>query len=85
MALTFDLLGANLLEAALWLDVRKAQAPARSFGAAPAAAWAAFRKRVPLDDVANESETMVAAEFLRTNLASAFYTGAPPPGDLPQH
>ena len=86
VALTFDLLAVNLVEASLWLDVRKAQDPHRSFGSAPTAAWTAFRKRLPLEDdskPANESKPMVAAEFLRLNPAAAFFTGASPPGTVP--
>ena len=82
VSLTFDLLAVNLVEASLWLDVRKAQDPHRSFGPAPTAAWTAFRKRLPLEDdskPANESKPMVAAEFLRMNPAAAFFTGASPP------
>jgi histidine ammonia-lyase len=83
VSLTFDLLAVNLVEASLWLDVRKAQDPHRSFGPAPTAAWTAFRKRLPLEDdskPANESRPMVAAEFLRMNPAAAFFTGVSPPG-----
>jgi histidine ammonia-lyase len=86
VSLTFDLLAANLLEASLWLDVRKTQDPRRSFGAAPAAAWAALRQRLPLEDdsrPALESKPMVAVEFLRDNPAATFYTGASPPGSTP--
>ena len=86
VSLTFDLLAVNLVEASLWLDVRKAQDPHRSFGPAPTAAWTAFRKRLPLEDdskPANESKPMVAAEFLRMNPAAAFFTGASPPGIAP--
>ncbi|HVW71238.1 MAG TPA: aromatic amino acid ammonia-lyase [Steroidobacteraceae bacterium] len=84
VALTLDLLAVNLTEASLWLDVRKRQDPQRGFGTAPTAAWLAFRKRLPLDEdgarPVTESKPMVAAEFLRSNLASAFYSGASPPG-----
>jgi histidine ammonia-lyase len=88
VSLTTDLLAANLVEASIWLDVRKTQDPKRSFGAASEAVWAAFRKRVPLEDnaptaVTNESKPMMAAEFLKANLASSFYTGASPPGIPP--
>jgi histidine ammonia-lyase len=41
------LLGEDLLTAAFWLDVRRAQAPSRDFGRAPTAAWTAFRRAVP--------------------------------------
>jgi histidine ammonia-lyase len=87
VALTNDLLAVNLVEASLWLDVRKTQDPKRSFGAAPTAAWAAFRKHLPLDDDAAKpaevSKPMVAADFLATNPAANFYTGVSPPGVIP--
>jgi histidine ammonia-lyase len=82
VALTYDLLGVNMVEASLWLDVRKAQDPHRSFGDAPTAAWTAFRKRLPLQDdsqPAEESRPMVASEFLRTHAPDAFFTGSNPP------
>ncbi len=82
VALTYDLLGVNMVEASLWLDVRKAQDPHRSFGDAPTAAWTAFRQRLPLQDdsqPAEESRPMVASEFLRTHAPDAFFTGASPP------
>src|SRR3984885_11773415 len=44
---TFDLLAHDLLTATLWLDVRKAQDPSRSFGDGPTAAWTAFPRIVP--------------------------------------
>jgi histidine ammonia-lyase len=87
VALTTDLLAVNLVEASLWLDVRKTQDPHRSFGSAPTAAWTAFRKRLPLDDDASKpvevSKPMVAADFLLTNSAASFYSGVSPPGVTP--
>jgi histidine ammonia-lyase len=87
VSLTIDLLAVNLVEASLWLDVRKTQDPGRSFGAAPTAAWTAFRKRLPLDDDASKplevSKPMVAAEFLTTSSAVSFYSGVSPPGVTP--
>jgi histidine ammonia-lyase len=78
---TFDLLGQDLLTATLWLDVRKAQDPARKFGDAPTAAWTAFRKLVPtlpnMDGVP-QSRPMAASAFLRSTPAANFYTGAQP-------
>ena len=80
---TFDLLGQDLLTATLWLDVRKAQDPARNFGAAPTAAWTAFRKVVPtlptMEGVPSQSRPMAASTFLRSTPAANFYTGAPMP------
>ena len=87
VSLTNDLLAVNLVEASLWLDVRKTQDPHRSFGTAPTAAWTAFRKRLPLDDDASKpaevSKPMVAADFVLTNLAASFYSGVSPPGVTP--
>lgn len=41
------LVGEDLLTATFWMDVRRAQVPARDFGRAPTAAWTAFRQAVP--------------------------------------
>jgi histidine ammonia-lyase len=85
---TFDLLSFDLLEGSFWLDARKTQGPERSFGAAPTAAWTAFRQRVPLRpgtapqgtaEQGSQSISMAAAEFLKTTAASSFYRGR----DLP--
>src|SRR6202163_995596 len=74
---TFDLLSFDLLEGSLWMDVRKAQDPKRSFGTAPTAAWTAFRQRVPLRQDSAEpgpqSTSLVASQFLKTTPASTFY------------
>jgi histidine ammonia-lyase len=74
---TFDLLAHDLLTATLWLDVRKAQDPSRNFGEGPTAAWAAFRKIVPLlpdlDGVPSQSRPLAAVTFLRATPASRFY------------
>jgi histidine ammonia-lyase len=79
---TFDLLSFDLLEGSLWLDVRKAQDPKRTFGAAPTAVWTAFRQRVPLrQDPAEErtqSTPQAAAQFLKTTAASTFYRSSEP-------
>jgi histidine ammonia-lyase len=81
---TFDLLGFDLLQGSLWMDVRKAQDPKRSFGLAPTAAWAAFRQRVPLREASSEQgaqlTSLVASQFLKTTAASTFYRGDTPPG-----
>jgi histidine ammonia-lyase len=79
---TFDLLSFDLLQGSLWLDVRKAQDPKRTFGAAPTAVWSAFRQRVPLrQDPAEErtqSTPQAAAQFLKTTAASTFYRSSEP-------
>jgi len=76
---TFDLLAHDLLTATLWLDVRKSQDPSRNFGDGPTAAWAAFRKIVPLlpdmEGVPTQSRPMAAAAFLKSTPASRFFAG----------
>jgi histidine ammonia-lyase len=78
---TFDLLGHDLLTATFWLDVRKAQEPSRSFGDGPTAAWAAFRKIMPLLPALDASppqpqpRPMAAAAFLKSTPAGKFYSG----------
>jgi histidine ammonia-lyase len=83
VATTMDLLAVDLLEAGLWLDVRKAQDPNRSFGAASTAAWRALRRVIPLEPdatkIPSESNDTIAAAFVRANPASGFYVGASPP------
>jgi histidine ammonia-lyase len=76
---TFDLLGHDLLNAAFWMDVRKAQDASRNFGDGPTAAWTAFRKIVPLlptlDGSPSQPRPMTAVTFLKTTPASKFYAG----------
>ena len=75
---TMDMLGLDLLEGSLWVDVRKAQTPGRNFGPAATAAWSAFRKQVPLrpgfDSSSTESETMAAAAFVHKTDPGQFYS-----------
>ena len=84
---TVDLLAENLLTGTYWLDVRKAQDPAREFGAASTAAWTAFRKVLPLQlDAANRPARPiheVAARFLRETPATGFFpAGLPAPLEM---
>ena len=86
---TFDLLSFDLAQGSLWMDVRKAQDPKRSFGAAPTAVWAAFRQHLPLrkgsldqqgsPDENSQSTSLVASQFLKTTAASTFYRGSGEP------
>jgi histidine ammonia-lyase len=80
---TYDLLGHDLLNAAFWMDVRKAQDATRNFGGAPTAAWTAFRKIVPLlpamDGSPMQPRPMAAARFLKATAAADFYGGEAPP------
>jgi histidine ammonia-lyase len=79
---TMDLLAHDLLEASLWLDVRKAQDPHREFGRAPTAAWSALRSKVPLvavsDGAAAGSDATIAASFVRNTDPASFYPTALP-------
>jgi histidine ammonia-lyase len=83
VATTMDLLAYDLLEASLWMDVRKAQDPRRSFGQAPTAAWSALRKKVPLiaepDEASSDSDATIAASFVRNTDPAGFYSSALPP------
>lgn len=81
---TMDLLAQDILTASYWMDVRKAQNNARNFGEAPAAAWTALRKIVPLDPAARPEQPIgdVTAAWLKANPATAFYpSGEEPSGD----
>jgi len=76
---TFDLLAHDLLTATFWLDVRRAQDPARKFGDGPTAAWTEFRKIMPvlpdLSGTPSQSRPMAAAAFLKKTPAGKFYSG----------
>ena len=84
VSVTTDLLALDLLEAGLWIDVRRTQDPGRSFGPAVTAAWLALRKQLPLEDdpasAAAESREAIAAAFVRSTPAATFYRGTSPPG-----
>jgi histidine ammonia-lyase len=77
---TVQILAQDLLTATYWLDVRKAQDPARSFGDAPTAAWNALRKAVPWrQDGAVQPDrpaALVAYSFLKANPAGNFFSSA---------
>ena len=79
---TMQLLGLDLLQGSLWLDVRAAQDPNRAFGAAPKAAWSAFRAIVPLRrnlaEPGVKSAIALANGFLRTTPASTYYPAGLP-------
>jgi histidine ammonia-lyase len=84
--LSFKLLGQDLLTAAHWMDLRKAQDPKRQFGAAPTAAWQAFRKTVPFQapagTVAERPLADVAYGWLKATAAASFHpTGMAAPGN----
>jgi histidine ammonia-lyase len=62
---TVRLIGEDLLTATFWLDVRHAQGPERSFGAAPTAAWTAFRRTVPFRQKPDERPPRPTGEIVR--------------------
>jgi len=80
---TMDMLSEDLLEASLWMDVRKAQTPGRAFGPAATAAWTAFRKELPLksgfDPSVTESESRLAASYVHKTDPETFYKTTLPP------
>lgn len=81
---TVDLLAEDLLTGTYWLDVRRAQDPAHTFGGAPTAAWSAFRKTLPfaLDATNRPARPLhdVAAQFIRDTAAGDFFpAGLPSP------
>jgi histidine ammonia-lyase len=81
---TLDLLGHDLLQAGFWIDVRKKQEPGRELGKAPAAAWSALRKAVPLKTAeqrvkASQSDDVLAALLVHTTDPETFYSSLLPP------
>jgi histidine ammonia-lyase len=83
VSVTMDLLGHDLLQASLWMDVRQAQDPQRHFGQATTAAWSAVRKVIPLrtgpDKMLSQSDPIRVAAFVKAVPASTFYAGTNPP------
>jgi histidine ammonia-lyase len=75
--LTTQLLAYDLLTATYWMDVRKAEDPARSFGKAPTEVWTEFRKVLPWQQDPDSRPDIpfgiIAYDFLKTNSASIFY------------
>ena len=75
-----QLLAEDLLTGTYWLDLRKLQDAHRAFGAAPTAAWTAFRRVVPFKPDAalalSRPVATVAAEFIRTHPIERFYGAA---------
>jgi histidine ammonia-lyase len=82
---TMMLLAADFATGTRWMDIRKVQDPSRDFGAAPTAAWQAFRKVSPLQPAPGQSAAVAALAFMQANPASTFYPGGPtmPASDYP--
>jgi histidine ammonia-lyase len=74
---TIELLAEDLLTGTYWLDLRKSQNPARTFGASPTAVWTSFRATLPFDGIGAASATQpiheIAAAFIRSHAAANFY------------
>jgi histidine ammonia-lyase len=74
---TVDLLAEDLLTGTYWLDLRRAQNPARSFGTSPTAVWTAFRSTLSFSGEGSIAAIRpiheVAAEFIRANAATNFF------------
>jgi histidine ammonia-lyase len=83
---TMMLLAGDLATGTRWMDVRKVQDPSRGFGAAPTAAWQAFRRVSPLQPPPGQSAAVAALAFMKANPASTFYPDGPamPGSDLPR-
>jgi histidine ammonia-lyase len=71
----YNLLASDLGSAAKLMDQRLAENPARTFGAAPTAALAAFRMAVP----AQTGSDAAARQFILNNLPATFYPKGEPP------
>ena len=78
---SFDLLGQDVLTGAFWMDVRKAQDPARGFGPGPTAAWTALRQVLPFklpDGAPSRPAAVVIRDFLQSHPAASLFAGGPP-------
>ena len=78
---TLDLLAEDLLSGTYWLDLRKAQAPGRSFGPAATSVWSAFRQILPMNGNAPGTPAVpvhdLAADFIHEHPAVEFYPNDP--------
>jgi histidine ammonia-lyase len=87
-----DILGQDMLNAAIWLDVRKLEGPDRQFGPGPTAAWTALRKVIPFRrDPAAPAPALSPSNRVRGFMAetdpASLYAGAAVPmpgGDNPK-
>jgi len=74
---TVELLAEDLLTGTYWLDQRKSQNAAVSFGASPTAVWTAFRATLPFNGAGPATATQpiheIAAAFIRSHAAINFY------------
>ena len=76
--LTTHLLALDLITSSNWVEIRKAQDPARRFGAAPTALLAGLRTILPLQPHAGPSYAEDAVYgLITTTPATRFYAGGP--------
>jgi histidine ammonia-lyase len=84
---SLGLLGLDLIRATFWMDLRKRQDAARTFGAAPTAVLGAFRAVVPFQQAPDQRPQhplgQTAYQFLSTNPPTKFYIGKAPPAPMP--
>jgi len=80
---SIDLLAEDLLTGTFWLDLRRHQDPARSFGAVVDGLLTKFREALPLEadpaTLPGGSIHAAAAGFIRAHPAAGFYRDAHPP------
>jgi histidine ammonia-lyase len=83
---TIDLLAEDLLTGTAWLELRKAQNPARGFGSSSTEIWTSFRKILPLNDDAAAARELpiheLAVGFIRDHASANFYRDDRPPPAL---
>jgi histidine ammonia-lyase len=77
---SFSLVGFDLSNGARWIEVRKAQGPARSFGVGVEPAYTAFRKAVPLvgdqpGGGPQNPEGLKVYDFMKATPATQFFAG----------
>jgi histidine ammonia-lyase len=72
------LLATDVVTGARWMDVRKAQDPARGFGPGPTAALAALRATVPLQPAPGQPAALAALAFIKATPAVSFMPAGPP-------
>jgi histidine ammonia-lyase len=88
VSVTLSLIGFDLNNGTRWIDVRKAQDSKRDFGPGVDAAWAAYRKLIPLTNDApgglpQNPNSIAINDFLNTTPATSFFVGPPMPGGEP--
>jgi histidine ammonia-lyase len=85
--LLMQLLSYDVITSTYWLDVRKAQDPSRTFGAAPTAAWTSLRQvllwQQPADERPDLPYGVIAYRFMLSHPAHEFLPASAPPPAAP--